>query len=234
MLVKPNSLPLNFINEFADEFCHFSVGQFAEDAFISNFFAKKREGFYVDAGAFHPKRYSNTYVLRKYMGWTGLNIDASQEAIALFEKAAPECVNVCAALDKVEQDVEFTLYRGAAHSTIDDARKQFNAGIEVKAVRKMRTERLGDVVKRCLPAGRSVDFLSIDVEGKDLDVLESFDWSAHRPELVCIEDHQFIDAMQANQRTGTYSYMIGRGYRLASHHVVSSFYTRVKAGQPTN
>ena len=90
MLVKSKELPLNFISEFADDFSNFSVAQFGEDIFISRFFAQKRGGFYVDAGAFHPKRFSNTYVLRKYFGWRGINIDASQEAIALLTKFAPD------------------------------------------------------------------------------------------------------------------------------------------------
>ena len=60
-----------------------SFSQFGEDLFIAEFFANQKEGKYVDLGAFHPMRLSNTYLLFK-KGWSGTNVDLNPITIDLF------------------------------------------------------------------------------------------------------------------------------------------------------
>lgn len=60
-------------------------GQYGEDTFLRKFF-RGRPGFYIDVGAHHPFQLSNTAGLW-LEGWNGVNIDASREAIRLFESA---------------------------------------------------------------------------------------------------------------------------------------------------
>ena len=59
---------------------------FGEDIFVDKFFKKKKLGFYVDVGSYHPFFWNNTYLLYKKK-WSGINIDANPLSVELFNVA---------------------------------------------------------------------------------------------------------------------------------------------------
>ena len=63
-----------------------------EDTFVNNYF-KKKIGFYVDVGAYHPLELSNTYLLYK-RGWNGINIDINSFSIDYFDYLRPDDINI--------------------------------------------------------------------------------------------------------------------------------------------
>ena len=63
-----------------------------EDIFIDNYF-KKKTGFFVDVGAYHPLELSNTYLLYK-RGWNGINIDINSLSIDYFNYVRPDDINI--------------------------------------------------------------------------------------------------------------------------------------------
>ena len=84
-----------------------NFSQEGEDLFLINFFKDKKEGFYVDVGAFHPFRISNTYALYK-KGFRGINIDISATSIDFFNFARPDDINLnVGATDKFENKIFF-------------------------------------------------------------------------------------------------------------------------------
>ena len=86
-----------------------TFSQFGEDLFIENFFENKEKGKYVDLGAFHPMRLSNTFLLFK-KGWSGTNIDLNPITIDLFNIARKKDKNICCLLsdkDNLLKDVYF-------------------------------------------------------------------------------------------------------------------------------
>ena len=96
-----------------------SFSQFGEDLFIEEFFANQKEGKYVDLGAFHPMRLSNTYLLYK-KGWSGTNIDLNPITIDLFNLARKDDHNICclmAGKENLLKDVYFEDW-SAANSLI--------------------------------------------------------------------------------------------------------------------
>ena len=64
-----------------------------EDLYLEKIFRNKNNGIYLDIGAFHPYRFSNTFLLYK-KGWSGINIDINKEAIELFNIARPNDINL--------------------------------------------------------------------------------------------------------------------------------------------
>lgn len=171
----------------ARKFARVSFSQFGEDLVLRNLFPHAG-GFYVDAGAYDPFQFSNTAIFHA-AGWSGVNIDASESAIARFNRLRPRDRNVLAALSDVEEDVEFEMFDAGVFSRIgatDDAKPEVEAAPFRKV--KMRTRRLGDVL-RDLGVTQSIDFLSVDCEGHDLRVLQSNDWAAFRPKAVVVEDY---------------------------------------------
>ena len=94
--LKKISLLLNLI-KYRGFFLKKQYSKNREDQFLKKFFQKKLNGIYVDIGAYHPYRFSNTYLL--YLkGWSGLNIDPNKKSIELFNIARPNDTNLNIAL----------------------------------------------------------------------------------------------------------------------------------------
>ncbi|MCW5198180.1 hypothetical protein VU06_00335 [Desulfobulbus sp. F3] len=68
---------------------------------------KRKKGFYIDIGAHHPKRFSNTFYFYR-QGWHGINIDAMPRSMELFNKIRPRDINIEAAIS--DEKVELTYY----------------------------------------------------------------------------------------------------------------------------
>jgi hypothetical protein len=76
-----------------------------EDQYLKKVFGKKTNGIYLDVGAFHPYRFSNTYLLYR-KGWSGINVDINKESIDLFNIARPQDVNLNIAIgDKNQKQI---------------------------------------------------------------------------------------------------------------------------------
>jgi FkbM family methyltransferase len=184
--------------------------QYGEDIIVRALFPRSHIGFYVDVGAHHPSRFSNTALLYR-RGWRGINIEPCQEAIALFERERKDDVNLCLAVAGQAGEMEYEIYAGRgtfnrlADASIDVAGA---AGIGPPAARRrVRTEALGTILGQHVPTGKNVDFLNVDCEGMDLAVLESNDWQRFLPRVIAVEDWQ--DDAESEIR----KFMQARGYR---------------------
>lgn len=167
--------------------CFFS--QEGEDLILSDLFPADHHGFYVDVGAHHPYRFSNTayFFLR---GWSGINIDAAPGTAASFARARPNDVTVECAVGLTEGEMDFFLFDEPALNTLepDRARQlELETNYRVKEVRRLPVRRLDAILSEHLPRGRGIDFLSIDVEGHELAVVHSNDWQRYRPTYVLLE-----------------------------------------------
>jgi FkbM family methyltransferase len=201
-----------------------SYSAFGEDRLILKFLAKQPDGFYVDVGAHAPVDYSNTYALYR-RGWRGLAIDPDPEAIAAFASARPEDIALQVAVGSKPGKVTLHLFNDRSMNTVDDAlyektllnpRKRHQGDIEVER----RT--LADILAQHLPAGREVDFLNVDCEGADLDVLRSNDWARFHPGLVAVEDLA-LDLERVTE-SRIFRFLRPLGYRLVSHLHYTSLY----------
>ncbi|MFT7246563.1 MAG: hypothetical protein ACI82A_003940, partial [Candidatus Azotimanducaceae bacterium] len=99
MLKKYIPVPLkNFLKRsisFAtwDQWTNRSWSQEGEDQILRRIFEQQSTGFYVDVGAHHPKRFSNTFLFYK-LGWQGINIDAMPGSMALFNRERSRDLNL--------------------------------------------------------------------------------------------------------------------------------------------
>ncbi len=157
-----------------------------EDIEISKCFKDKQNGFYVDVGVYHPIERNNTVLLYK-QGWEGVNIDISSFSIKLFNHLRPRDINLNLAISKNEGDVEMYFQKKLSQlSTIkkNQAEKSFQGNIKIK---KIHSKTLTSVLDDSRFKGRKIDLLDIDVEGADIDVLESLDFERYSPEIICVE-----------------------------------------------
>jgi len=180
--------------------------QFGEDAVLGALFAGQSQGFYVDVGAHHPTKYSNTHLLYT-RGWHGINIEPNPEAIKLFQRARPDDANVCSGIAEQPGHMKFWLFSDPLVSTFSeqDAKKwmEMRAGetwITLLGTQQVPVTTLRAVLEQHLPKDVPVDVLSVDTEGFDFQVLRSNDWERCKPRVIVVEvDHAKSDAAEMTQ-----------------------------------
>jgi FkbM family methyltransferase len=165
---------------------HYS--QEGEDIVLARLLGATASGFYVDVGAHHATRFSNTYALYR-KGWRGLNIDATPGSMESFRRLRPEDINVEAAVSDRREPLVFSLFKEGALNTFDPAlaRSYVEGGWEPRGSVEIVPQTLASLLERHLAPGQQIDLLSVDVEGEDLAVLRSNDWSRYCPRIVIVE-----------------------------------------------
>lgn len=162
--------------------------QEGEDLVLQRIFAEQESGFYVDVGAHHPTRFSNTYwaYLR---GWCGMNIDPTPGSRQAFERLRPRDINLEVAIGATNGEATlFAFSEGALNTTVKGRGSYIQSLLDEETQPFSVPQRsLQSVFEELLPSGQTIDFLTIDVEGGESAVLHGNDWNAYRPRLVLLE-----------------------------------------------
>jgi FkbM family methyltransferase len=180
-----------------------AYSQEGEDLVLQRLFGEKNDGVFVDVGAHHPFRFSNTCLLYR-QGWRGINIDAMPGSMALFKRYRPRDINLELGVSAERREAEFFIFNEAALNTFDEAlaRQREAAGWPITAVKRVECLPLSDILTRELPklGVDGIDLLTIDVEGLDFEVLRSNDWSKYRPRALVVEilDHDLSGAAHSD------------------------------------
>ena len=214
------------------------TGQFGEDIIIKKLFAReKKSGFYVDLGANHPFLHSNTawFWLN---GWNGINVDANQKSIAIFNKIRKNDINLNYAIIPSEEykkgirSVELYLpNEGTGPGGITAT-----ASINKKIANKRKfTKKVGvDAIDiNTLFSDNNVtniDYLNIDLEGLDEQALLDLDFNRVKIHLIAIEDYLF-NINPVNQSKIT-TCMLKNGYIFMAKAGPTSIFVREKSFDP--
>ena len=178
-------------NHTFGKFPHLSYSRSGEDLIIEEILGSdKFSGFYVDVGAFHPVHFSNTfkYYLRR---WSGINIDANDDTIKLFNKHRKRDINLSVAIGEKEGEATFYLFN--EDSSVNTLSEKFKEDIirnfkyTVKEERKVKVSPLEKILDQYVPNNTAIDLLSVDVEGYDHIVLKTNNWTKYRPKLIVVE-----------------------------------------------
>lgn len=193
---------------------------------LRRMFEGKRTGFYVDVGAHDPFRFSNTCHFHR-RGWRGINIDANPAAIAAFNRSRSSDTNICAGISDVPGNMTFHLFNEPALNTFDAALAAERVALPgYRLVDRINVDvrRLDEILTASLPAGQTIDFLSVDVEGLDLQVLRSNDWTRFRPKVLLVEA-RCIDLPQLSNDPAC-AFALSVGYRPAAKTVNTVVFER--------
>jgi len=168
-----------------------SYSQIGEDLLLDFFLGHKKKGFYVDVGAYHPTSLSNTFFFYK-KGWRGINIEPNFSRFKLFQKKRKKDINLNIGISSAEGKMDFYLFDAETLSTFskETADKYQKLGyklIDFKQVPVYPLVKIFDGYVKNL----SIDFMSVDTEGYDMEVLKSNDWGKYRPSLIIIETAEF-------------------------------------------
>jgi FkbM family methyltransferase len=200
--------------ERLDPFVRLAYSQDGEDMILRRLFERQARGFYVDVGAHHPYRFSNTCYFHR-RGWRGINIDPNPDAIDAFCRERPSDINVCVGISDSAGSLSFHFFNEPALNTFDAdlaAERARLPAYRLVEIRSVLVRRLDDLLAEHLPSGTRIDFLSIDVEGLDLSVLRSNDWTRFRPRTLLVEAHERTIAGIENDPINVFAVAVG--YRL--------------------
>jgi FkbM family methyltransferase len=217
-----------------DPLVRLSYSHEGEDMVLRRILHPQNSGFYVDVGAHHPFRFSNTCYFHR-LGWHGINIDPNPESIKAFDLERPLDVNLCVGVSDMPGNLSYFVFTEPALNTFDPelvAERKELRDFQLLETREVRVRRLDDLLTEHLPCGQRIDFISIDVEGLDLQVLKSNDWRRFRPRILLVEaralEFDQLDADPVNV------FAVSAGYKLVAKTVSTLIYEDASFGSSSN
>ncbi|HEX8663097.1 MAG TPA: FkbM family methyltransferase [Beijerinckiaceae bacterium] len=166
---------------------HLSYAQNLEDYHLVRVFAGKTEGFYVDVGAGHPVG-DNVSFHFYLQGWRGIVVEPQERLCRLYATLRPRDVAVCTLVGAEEGETAFHEVEGLHGFSTTVARHAEGAaafGASFTTCRRSMTT-LAALCAAHAPE-QGIDFLKVDVEGAERDVLAGADWRRFRPKVVLVE-----------------------------------------------
>ncbi|NML38529.1 FkbM family methyltransferase [Chitinophaga sp. G-6-1-13] len=194
-----------------------------EDLILRRIFGKKHKGVYVDVGAHHPFRFSNTYLFYR-KNWRGINIDPQPGMQALFNKYRPGDTNLEMGVSGVPQELTYAIFNEPALNTFSAERVlEYTQKPDYQVIdrKTVKTAPLADILDRYLSAGTPIDFITIDVEGMDLEVLRSNNWDKYRPSYVLVESQPYDIEKEDSE---VFSFMREMGYSIFAKTCYTYFF----------
>lgn len=208
-----------------------SFSQYAEDLLIQIALKETSSNskFYVDVGCHHPRRGSNSYYFYK-KGWRGILVDLEDVKVLACKIARPKDQVIKAAISNKNEIVSiFSPIKYSTNSTIrldtiENSSQYQNIGL-------IETTTLNEVLEN-QQAPKNFGFLSIDVEGSDLQVLQSIDLQNYTPSVICIENWESKIGINAILKSEIHRYLEKSGYRLSGWSGLSTVYLRKLSIKP--
>lgn len=199
--------------------------QAGEDMLLSLYYeGKKHKGFYVDVGAHHPYRFSNTAYFYK-RGWRGINIEPTPSLFKAFPRRRRRDINLNVGIGNGEK-LTFYVFNEGALNTFDPEIARSRDGSYDGKYRiidriEVQTRTLADILDKHLPVGTPIDLLTIDVEGMDFDVLKSNDWTRYLPQFILVECESELDDLSDDE---IYQFLHAKGYSIAGRTLYTTLF----------
>lgn len=184
----------------------------AEDRLKAEFFGGQPSGFFVEVGASHPQRGSQSAQFER-RGWSGVLVEPQPDLAEQLRRSRSARVVAAACSSRENAGTTRALYLAGPHSSLNA--QLVAAGTASHQVIDVPVRTLDDILDeaKALPP---LDFLSIDVEGVECEVLDGFDVARWRPRLMLIEDH--ITSLTVHRR------LTNAGYRLIRRTGLNGWY----------
>ncbi|XRB07700.1 methyltransferase [Pycnococcus provasolii] len=192
----------------------FQWSQEGQDRVVDKLLKAKRDGFFIEIGGYDGESLSNTLFFEMRRNWTGLLVEANPRSYGIMIGKDRRCAMVNACISRDVKSMQFKLggaltsatgLMSASHSKrIDhDASKYARSNPGWGEVAETRCTTLNALLDQL--GVNHVDYFSLDVEGAEMYILQSIDWSQVTIDVVTIEVQEHRAQIQ--------SFMEARGYR---------------------
>ncbi len=158
-----------------------------EEELLCSFFGD-RKGFFLDVGANHPVDGSQTYALEK-LGWSGICVEPQPKYVQLHEQLRKSKFVCCACGSPSQVGRELTLYAMDSNASLVPNLVLYSNLNQIEASYSVPVETIDRILE--LNNTEKLDFLSIDIEGFEMDAFAGFSINRWRPSLILVEDHLY-------------------------------------------
>lgn len=203
-----------------------SYSQMGEDLIIDKYLGNKKKGFYIDIGANDPNRYSNTK--RFYdRNWSGLNIEPEPSSYNKLCRFRKRDINLNIGAGNINESKDFYVFIPSSLSTFSSMEKERYIKQGYHFVKKIKisvwkTEKIFEKYVR-----EKIDFLSIDVEGWEKQVLEGNNWLKFRPKVICIESSKHVPPLGKIGTHTNYQILKKTGYKKIFENDINSIFVEI-------
>lgn len=169
----------------------------------------KREGFFVEFGACDGIRISNTLIFEKKFGWRGILAEPGREWLTDLKRNRACAIDTRCVMGQSGGTIAF--FEAPANQLQSSAVAE-HMDIDRRSSYKVETVSLHDLLVQ-YDAPSYIDFISVDVEGAEFDVLEPFPFDKYRFGLLCVEHHQ------PHEEARIKALLESKGYRQAFRNI---------------
>ncbi|MFM7159298.1 MAG: FkbM family methyltransferase [Planctomycetaceae bacterium] len=201
-----------------------SYAQNREDVLLNRLFPPGYAGFYIDIGANHPLNGSVTAHFSRARGWRGINVEPTGLYHDLVRERPRDVTLNCAVSNRAGTATFFAFPPDSGVSTFDpELAREAEARLRV-APRHLEVpvRTLAEICREHAPP--VIDFLSIDVEGHERQVIEGADWQTFRPRVVLVEATEPHTTTPSHERWE--SLLLEGGYLFAAFDGLNRYYVR--------
>lgn len=150
--------------------------QIKQDQWVLSKLNNKTNGVFIDIGAHDGISMSNTYTMEKYLGWTGVCVECNKDTLPELKKNRTNPICDKAVFGETGLILNFNSDSDPTMSGIVDE----NTGVTVETIT------IEDIIRQYnLP--NDIDYISLDTEGSELVILNSFDFKKHNVKCWTIE-----------------------------------------------
>jgi len=185
-----------------------SQSQLRQDIFVLTELGFKRDGYFVEFGATNGFDLSNTYLLEKEFGWSGILAEPAKCWHEDIKKTRKAKISFDCVWKETGQTLDFAEADVPELSTISDFKSK---GSQSKLRRKHRTYPVNTISLNDLlqqqGAPHLIDYLSIDTEGSEYEILKDFNFDLYKVSVITCE-HNFTD-----DRQKIYDLLVSKGYK---------------------
>lgn len=175
--------------------------QGGEDLILAKLFNYKTKGFFIDVGANDPVKLNNTYLFYK-LGWSGLNFEPIPELAGKFKEKRIRDMVITTAMSNFVGEADFTA--GISEYHVNSSLLDIN--LPKKNIIKVPVDKLENVLEELKIT--DIDFISIDTEGTEVDVLEGLNLDKYKPRFILAE---YNTASKANDKLSPF--LVNKGYQ---------------------
>ena len=198
-----------------------SYAQRLEDTHLDLVLGDVANGTYIDVGGGHPV--ADNVSFHFYLkGWRGLVVEPQQALARLYGHVRPRDITISTLVGRQQGEIDFHMVEGMhgfSTTVADNARTASGLGARITTTRMPMRTLASLVAEHGLTR---VDFLKVDVEGAEADVLAGNDWTRCRPRVVVVE--AVAPGSMAPAWDSFEPDLLARGYRFAFFDELNRFY----------
>lgn len=203
-----------------------SYAQNLEDYHLAEVFEGQGDGFYIDIGAGHPVA-DNVSFHFYLQGWRGLAVEPQERLAALYRQLRPRDIAAAVLVGATEGEAAFHEVE-RLHGFSTTVRAHAEGAAAFGASFRTRRKPVTTLAALCeLYEVAAIDFLKVDVEGAEKDVLAGADWRRFRPKVVLVE--AVAPGSMAPTHAEWEPILAGNGYRFAFFDNLNRFYVAEEA-----